>query len=62
MHLPESEQVFGTVAGEHLFIWEVSSYLGVCSLFFYYLKKFVFVYVCFSLDLVTTALVSALYA
>ena len=63
MHLPEAEQVFGAVAGELLFIWEVSSFLGVYSLFFYYLKIFVFfVYVCFSLDLVTAALVSALYA
>jgi len=28
------EQVFGAVAGELLFIWEVSSFLGVYSLFF----------------------------
>jgi len=59
--LPEAEQVFGAVAGELLFIWEVSSFLGVYSLFFYYLK-ILFVYACFSLDLVTAALVSALYA
>ena len=59
--LAGSEQVFGTVAGELLFIWEVSSFLGVYSLFFYYLRIFVFVYVCFPLDLVTAALVSAFY-
>ena len=62
MHLPEAEQVLGAVAGELLFIWEVSSFLGVYSLSFYYLRILVFVYVCFSLDLVTAALVSALYA
>ena len=62
VHLPEAEQVFGAVAGELFFIWEVSSSLGVYSLFFYYLWIFVFVYVCFPLDLVTAALVSALYA
>ena len=62
MHLPEAEQVLGAVAGELLFIWEVSSSLGVYSLFFYYLKIFDFVYVCFSLDLVTAALFNALYA
>ena len=62
MHLPEAKQVFGAVAEELLFIWQVSSFLGVYSLFFYYyLRLFVFVYVCFSLDLVTAALVSALY-
>jgi len=33
VHLPEAEQVFGAVAGELLFIWEVSSFLGVYSLF-----------------------------
>jgi len=27
------EQVFGAVAGELLFIWEVSSFLGIYSLF-----------------------------
>jgi len=32
VHLPEAEQVLGAVAGE-LFIWEVSSFLGVYSLF-----------------------------
>jgi len=62
VHLPEAEQVFGAVAGELLFILEVSSSLGVYSLFFYYLRIFVFVYICFSLDLVTATLVSALYA
>jgi len=31
--LAGSEQVFGTVAGELLFIWKVSSFLGVYSLF-----------------------------
>jgi len=62
VHLLEAKQVFGAVAGELLFIWEVSSSLGVYSLFFYYLRIFVFVYVCFSLDFVTAALVSALYA
>jgi len=62
VHLLEAEQVFGVVAGELFFIWEVSSSLGVYSLFFYYLKILVFVYVCFSLDLVTAARVSALYA
>jgi len=33
VHLPEAEQVFGVVAGELLFIWEVSSFLGGYSLF-----------------------------
>jgi len=33
VHLPEVEQVLGAVAGELLFIWEVSSFLGVYSLF-----------------------------
>jgi len=28
-----SEQVFGAIAGELLFIWEVSLFLGVYSLF-----------------------------
>ena len=34
VHLPEAEQVFGAVAGELLFIWEVSSSFGVYFLFF----------------------------
>jgi len=62
VHLPKAEQLFGVIAGELLFIWEVSLSLGVYSLFFYYLKIFFFVYVCFSLDLVTATLVNALYA
>jgi len=31
--LVSREQIFGAVAGELLFIWEVSSFLGVFSLF-----------------------------
>jgi len=31
--LAGSEQVFGAIAEELLFIWEVSSFLGVYSLF-----------------------------
>jgi len=31
--LGRRKQVFGAVAGELLFIWEVSSFLGVYSLF-----------------------------
>ena len=56
------QSIYGAVAGELLFIWGVGSFLGVYSLFFYYLRIFVFVYVCFSLDLVTAALFNALYA
>jgi len=33
VHLPEAKQVFGAVAGELLFVWEVSSFLVVYSLF-----------------------------
>jgi len=33
MHLLEAEQVLGAVAGELLFIWKVSLFLGVYSLF-----------------------------
>jgi len=31
--VPKAEQVLGAGAGELLFIWEVSSFLGVYSLF-----------------------------
>jgi len=66
VHLPEAEQVLGAVAGELLFIWEVSSFLGVYSLFvilLFFCEFLFFVYVCFfSLDLVTATLFSALYA
>jgi len=57
--LAGSEQVFSTVVGELLFIWKVNSVLGIYSLSFYYLRIFVFVFVCFPLDLVTVAFVSA---
>jgi len=56
MHLPEAKQVFSAVSGELLFIWEVSSFLGVYSLFFYYLRIFVFFMFFFSLDFVIAAL------
>jgi len=57
--LARSEHVFGAIVGELLFIWKVNSVLGIYSLSFYYLRIFVFVYVCFPLDLVTAALISA---
>jgi len=34
VHLPEAEQVLGVVAKELIFIWEVSLFLGVYSVFF----------------------------
>ena len=55
MHLPEAKQVFGAVAEELLFIWEVSSFLGVYSLFFVLFLLLLIMCVCFGkLDGVAT--------
>jgi len=59
--LAGSEQVFGTVAGELLFIWKVSSFLGAYSLI---ICEYLFsIHICLLLlNWITVVSISILYA